>query len=122
MELGFPNGVSSLGVFADGTVDFYISTGGGIREAGENKLVREAGENFLTAAEANLADLGPAADTPLPKPDHVRFYIRTFEATLTADADEKDLRSNHHKLSPLFRAGHAVITKMRYLDRPKDDA
>ena len=49
----------------------------------------------------------------------MRFYVRTFQATLTAEANEQDLGQNRHKLSPLFHAGHAVITQMRLVSEKK---
>ena len=49
----------------------------------------------------------------LPAEGRVRFYLRTFSGTLTAEAAEQDLGEDRHTLSPLFYAGHQVITAMR---------
>ena len=113
MELGYPEAVATLAAFADGSVSLYISTGGGIIGAGEHPPVREAAEKLLSIAQTHVADFEPAAATPLPKTGRTRFHIRTFTATLTAEADEQDLGHGRHKLSPVFHAGHAVITEMR---------
>src|SRR5882672_507133 len=113
MELGYAQAVASLCVFAEGTVSLYVSTGGGIAGAGENPSVREEAERFLTVTEAHVADFERADETPPPLPGRVRFYVRTFRTTLTAEAEEQDLGQNRHKLSPVFHAGHAVITQMR---------
>jgi hypothetical protein len=43
----------------------------------------------------------------------VRFYVRTFTGTFVGEADEQDLGYNRHALSPVFHAGHAVITAVR---------
>ena len=113
MELGYRDAVASLAVFADGTSSLYISTGGGVIGAGEHKTVREAADRFLSVVETHVSEFERADDTPLPKPGRVRFYVRTFQTTLTAEADESALKVPAHKLCPVFVAGHAVITQMR---------
>jgi hypothetical protein len=49
----------------------------------------------------------------LPAEGRVRFYLRTFSGTVSADADEEDLGNMRDQLSALFHAGHAVITAVR---------
>jgi hypothetical protein len=122
MELGYPQATATLAVFADGTSSLYISTGGGVIGAGEHKPVRDESEKFLFAAQGLLQHFEPAVETPYPEPKRVRFYIRTFETTLTAEADEQELGRNLHELGPLFRAGHAVITQMRLISERRDEA
>ncbi len=122
MELGYPQAVATLAVFADGTSSLYISTGGGVIGSGEHKPVRAEAEKFLFAAQSFIEHFERAEDTPYPKAGRVRFYVRTFEATLTAEADEQDLGRKIHKLGPLFHAGHAVIAQMRLISERRDEA
>jgi len=122
MEMGYPQAVASLATFADGSVSLYISTGGGVIGAGEHKPVRDEAEKFLMVVQENLAEFLPTEQTPLPKEGRVRFYVRTHAGTLTAEADEKLLGNRLHKLSPVFLAGHAVITQMRLISERHDDA
>jgi hypothetical protein len=122
MELGYPQATATLAVFADGTSSLYISTGGGVIGSGEHKPVREESEKFLFAAQCFIEHFEPAGETPYPKPGRVRFYIRTFETTLAAEADEQELGRNLHELGPLFHAGHAVITQMRLISERRDEA
>jgi hypothetical protein len=122
MELGYPQAIATLAVFADGTSSLYISTGGGVIGAGQHKPVREEAEKFLFVAQSHIEHFEPADGLPYPKAGRVRFYIRTFETTLTAEADAEELGSNHHKLGPLFHAGHAVITQMRLISERRDEA
>jgi hypothetical protein len=122
MELGYPQAVATLAVFADGTSSLHISTGGGVIGAGEHTPVRDVAEKFLFAAQGLVANFERAGETPFPESGRVRFYIRTFDGTLTAEAAEQDLRTNHHKLGPLFHAGHAVITQMRLISERRDEA
>ena len=112
METGHPEGVVTLVALVDGTTSLYFSNGGGIVGAGEHASVRDAAEMFLDALEAHLAELSPVEETPTPRIGRVRFYARTFEGTLGAEATQDQLAENH-PLSPAFRAGHAVITAIR---------
>jgi hypothetical protein len=113
METGYGEGVASLVAFAEGSTSLYFSNGGGIIGAGEHAPVRTALPPFFAAAEARRTSFAPAASTPLPDHGRVRFYLRTFEGTLTAEAGEEDLGHMKHDLSPLFHAGHAVIAAVR---------
>jgi hypothetical protein len=122
MELAYPQAVATLAVFADGTSSLYISTGGGVIGAGEHKPVREEAEKLLSVAEAHFGEFEHAVETPMPAPGRVRFYVRTFEATLTAEADQQELGRLRHKLGPVFHAGHAVITQMRLISERRDEA
>ena len=113
METGYPEGVATLVAFADGTASLYFSGGGGIIGAGEHAAVREATQAFLDEAEAHVAGLLPTATTPVPVLGRVRFYLRTFEGALAAEASEQDLGDDQHPLSPVFYSGHIVIAAMR---------
>ncbi len=113
METGYPQAVVILVALADGTVSLYFSTGGGIIGAGPHERVRAAAETLLDAAQAHHAAFASAAATPPPDVGRVRFYVRTFGGTLTAEADEQDLGYGRHPLAPVFHAGHAVITAVR---------
>ncbi len=113
MELRYPQAVATLAVFADGTASLCVSTGGSVIGDGAHPAMRETAEAFLYIADAHLAEFERADETPIPQQGRVRFYLRTFQTTLTAEADEQDLAQNRHMLSAVFHAGHAVITQMR---------
>jgi hypothetical protein len=113
METGYPEGVATLVVLADGTTSLYFSNGGGVIGAGTHGGVRAAGEMLLSAAEAHLSNFAAVVETPLPEVRRVRFYLRTFTGTMGAEADEKDLGEGRHTLSPVFHAAHTVISAVR---------
>ncbi len=113
METGYPEAVATLVVLADGTTSLYFSSGGGIIGAGEHDSVRTASDVFLSAAEESVVDFAKTGATPLPQVGRVTFYVRTFEGPVGAEASERDLGEGRHTLSPLFHAGHAVITAIR---------
>jgi hypothetical protein len=113
MEIGYPNGVATLAVFADGTTSLYFSSGGGVLGAGAHASVQEASAAMLTAAERFRSVCTPVTATPYPEPGRVRFYLRTAQGTVGSEASEQDLGYRRHALSPLFHAGHAVVTAVR---------
>ena len=113
METGYPEGVATLAVFAEGSTSLYFSGGGGVIGAGEHDAVRRAHPPLFAEAEARRAVFAPAVGTPSPALGRVRFYLLTFRGTLTAEADEEELGYRRHELSSLFHAGHAVITAIR---------
>jgi hypothetical protein len=113
MELGYPTGIATLMSLAEGTTSLYFSNGGGVIGAGEHAAVREAAESFLDVVEDHLADFPAVEATPTPRIGRVRFYVRTFDGTLGIEATEEELGGNLHSLSPVFHAGHAVITAIR---------
>ena len=114
METGLPRGGAySLVVFADGTTSLYFSTGGGIIGAGEHPSVRQAAGAMLSEANRLRNETKPTEATPLPSPGQVVFYLLSSAGALTASGAEAALGSGKERLSPLFFAGHNVITEVR---------
>jgi len=113
MELGYTTGIATLMTLAEGTTSLYFSNGGGVIGAGTHVAVRDAAERFLDLVESHLAALPVADSTPTPRIGRVRFYARTFEGTRGVEVGEDELSRQLHPLSPVFLAGHAVITAIR---------
>jgi hypothetical protein len=113
LELGYPIGIATLMTLAEGTTSLYFSNGGGVIGAGEYATVREAAEAFLDVVDAHLSEFRPVDATPTPRIGRVRIYVRTFERTLGVDVEENELGDSRHPLSPVFQAGHTVITAIR---------
>jgi hypothetical protein len=113
METGYPEAVATLVVLADGTTSLYFSNGGGVIGAGEHAAVRAAAQNLLSSAEEHLDGFMAVVETPLAHVGQVRFYIRTFNGTLSTEANEDDLGEGRHKLSRVFHAAHSVISAVR---------
>ena len=55
-------------------------------------------------------------DYPLPKTDHVRFYIITDSGVYSEEVPEDELGNKKHILSPIFYQGHKLITEIRVAD------
>lgn len=113
METAYAEGVVTLAAFTDGSTSLYFSNGGGVIGAGQHDAVRATLAPLFKTAEDYLASLTAAQATPYPESGRVRFYVRTYNGTLTAEADEEDLGEMRHPLSPVFHAAHDVIAAIR---------
>jgi len=110
MEVAFPSGVVTLISLRDGTASVYTNTGGGIFGG---YSARNEAKRFVGEAEKHVASMKPTKSFPYPEPRRMKFYILTRAGVLTAEADEKELVSGQHTLSPLFIAGNEVLTGLR---------
>ena len=119
MEQGMDAGIASFVMVADGATSMYTSTGGGIIGGGQHQEVARATLAFLDAAEAHLELLQPVDVPPLPRTGAVRFNVLTYGSPRSAEADESELAAGH-VLTPLFYAGHRVITQLRLLDERRE--
>lgn len=113
METAYPDAVVTLVALADGTTSLYFSNGGGIIGAGAHESVVAANRSFLELATALAPTLVRVDDTPMPEAGYVVFYVRTVDGTMSGAGVEEDLGKGRHPLSPLFHAGHRVITAIR---------
>jgi hypothetical protein len=115
MEMGTVSGTASLVAVADGTTSLYLSTGGGIIGGGEHPQVADASSAFLDAVEAALDALDSVDEAVVPEPETVRFTALTYDGLRGGGAPEDDLGAGRHPLSPLFVAGHDVLTQLRLI-------
>lgn len=113
METGYPEGVATVVAIADGTTSLYFSNGGGIIGAGTHEPVADASRRWLRTGEEFLSDLSETADPPPPSEGMTQFVVVTREGLRGDAAPEEQLGEGEHRLSPLFHAGHDVITQIR---------
>jgi hypothetical protein len=119
MEIAYQKAVATLVSFVDGTTSLYFSGGGGVIGAGQHQQVRTAAAVLLATAERHLQELAPTTETPLPELGRVRFYVRTPDGTLAADASETDLHDRKDPLAPVYYAAHGVIAAIRGVSEPR---
>jgi len=116
MEMGFPEGAATLVTLADGTTSLYTSSGGGTIGAGEHEVVAQETMRFLEVVADALDRFQPTTTFPLPITGRVRINVRAFDGGFTAEAPENELGEGTHPLSPVFYAGHEVISRMREIE------
>jgi hypothetical protein len=103
MEQGMDGGVASL-----------VMIGGG-----QHQEVARATVASPDAVEARLELLQPVDVLPLPRTGAVRFNVLTYGSPRSAEADKSELAGDH-VLTPLFGAGHRVITQLRLLQERQE--
>jgi hypothetical protein len=113
METGYPEAVATLVAVVDGTSSLYFSNGGGFIGAGTHAAVAEASRRWLETGQAFLPQLSLITDPPLPAEALTQFVAVTREGLRGIVAPEEELGEGRHALSPLFHAGHDVITQIR---------
>ncbi|HEY0078829.1 MAG TPA: hypothetical protein VGB73_09310 [Pyrinomonadaceae bacterium] len=115
METGYPEGLATLFSLRDGDASLYLGNGGGIIGGRSHEKVRKAAIDFVKESEKHLSALKSTKEFPYPSVGQVKFYVRTRDGVLTAEADENELGEGKHPLSPLFYAGHEVLTQLRLI-------
>ena len=113
METGYPEAVATLIAVADGTTSLYFSNGGGVIGAGTHDAVADASQRWLHASAGALSELSAMTDPTLPAVGDTQFVAVTRDGVRGLVAPEDDLGEGRHRLSPLFHAGHDVITQIR---------
>ena len=116
METGYPEAVATLIAVADGTTSLYFSNGGGVIGAGTHATVADASQRWLDAAAGALPELSAMTDPALPSEGLTQFVAVTRDGVRGLVAPEDDLGEGRHRLSPLFHAGHDVITQIRLVE------
>ena len=114
MDTGYPEGVATLVGVVDGSASLYFSNGGGVIGAGEHAEVARATRRWLEMGAENLERLTPSDEDPRPPSEGLTQFVAVTPGGLRrAVAPEEDLGEERHGLSPLFHAGHDVITQIR---------
>jgi hypothetical protein len=113
METGYPEAVATLVAVADGTTSLYFSNGGGVTGAGTHGAVADASRRWLHAGIDSLPQLPAITEVPLPDEGMTQFVAVRPDGLRGVVASEDELGEGRHILSPLFHAGHDVITQIR---------
>jgi hypothetical protein len=113
MEMGYPEGWATLVALSDGTGSLYLSSGGGIIGGGYHEKVKQAAIKLCVLADSLGAVGTTVKEFPTPAPGRIRFYVLTKTGVNSVEDAEDELGAGKHKLSPLFMAGHDVITELR---------
>jgi len=117
METGYPEAIATLVGLGDETTSMYFSNGGGTIGAGEHPQVAAATKSWLELAEQMLDDLPETpVDVQLPDEDETQFVAVTEAGLRAARVPQDTLAGGGHPLSPLFYAGHDVITAIRLVE------
>jgi len=118
MEWVAPSAVATCVTTLDGSADLLFSEGSelpGDHAPGAEPLVRAVA--MLHEHANGLRQLLKPADAfPLPKAEHVNFFLLTDAGVLSASAREAELRIRRHPLWRLYFAAHEVTSALYQLD------
>jgi hypothetical protein len=117
MEMTARNATVTLMSCADGTASIYFSNGGGVLGGNTHEDLRAAAIAFVIRANEFLDCMSSTTTIPTAARGRIIFYVRTDRDVLTAEADERELSQGRHALTPLYVAGHQVLTELRLLHR-----
>jgi len=120
MDLGYPEGPATLLGFSDGTTSLYTSSGWGVIGGGEHEVVAEATHRWLMVAEGMIDVFEQNGDSPLPQVGDVAFTVLTYDGPFRAVTQESALENAMSPLTPLFSAGHDVITELRQIEQSRE--
>jgi hypothetical protein len=113
METGYPEGCSTLVALADGTASLYLGSGGGVIGGGDHRKIAKASRAFVLATEKALDRMPPSEGERLPPDGRVIIRALAYRGNRAVEAPEDDFGYDRHELSPVFHAGHEVITQIR---------
>lgn len=119
METGFPEGSSTLVALSDGSASIYLSSGGGSIGGGAHETLRKAAQAMVALAGKFQPHATATKEFPTPKDGQTIFYLMTDAGVFTVAAPEQDLGEERHAWSPLFHAGHEVISRYRMIEERK---
>lgn len=119
METGFAEGSFTLVAFSDGSASIYLSSGGGSIGGGAHQTISKAAQAMVALAAKFQPRASATKAFPLPRDGQTTFYLRTDSGVFTATAPEEDLGEGRHPWSPLFHAGHEIITQYRIIEARK---
>ena len=120
METGYAEAAATLVALGDGTASLYFSSGGGVIGGGPHPSISTPARRLVRLAGNHLSGMSPTSEFPLPTVGEVKFYVLTTNGVLTAEAAEEALGAGEHQLSPLFFAGHDVITGLRKVSEERE--
>lgn len=111
IELGFPDGATTLFSLRDGTARISTSDTDGLAYGGS--AAQAEAKKLVAEAEKHLGRMKPAKDFPYPGDGRVRFYLLTRDGVYTTEAERDAAGGEGHPLYPLALAGHQVLIKVQ---------
>jgi hypothetical protein len=120
MEWVFKTVTLTLMTVADGTTSLYVSNGGGVLGGNRDEAVQRASANLLAQVNSHFEYFKTCETFPGPEPNQTVFYIITDSGVLCGDGFTGDLGYRRHPLSPVFHAGHALLTQLRLASEAAD--
>lgn len=101
---------------ADRTTSYYLSDGGWTVGGGHHESVQRAAAVFLAGAQHYYREASLITTFPPTEVGEVTFWFLTAEGVRRYAASEAELYEGNDPLTPLYDAGHAVLTALREIE------
>ena len=111
IEVGGPNGPTTIVAFATGESSLYTSTGSGIIGRPSHVHVVVQAKHLVKAAADYASLLEPTSTFPTPMSGMIRFYFLTSQGVLTALEHAGSVRSGESRLSPLLEIADELMSE-----------
>ena len=115
-DIAYDEGIVTIVCLDDGSTSMYTNHGGGIIGAGEHEHVAAVTQRVIDLAQGHCEELVPTEDESVPTAGDVKFFLLSPRGLLSVTADEIELDSRNHSLSPLFFAIQDVVTELGRVD------
>lgn len=117
MDYSIDDATATVVTFVTGDASLYLSSGGGTI-GGIGRPPVAAAARALVAAVSSAQLSGATRVTAFPRPDggETRFYILTTQGVYVAIRTKAALEAGEDLYSPLYAAGHQVISRFMEAD------
>jgi len=113
MDWDMSGTVLSLCTYITGAANALLSSGNAATGAGANPAVAEQASELVQMAQTYLSKCMPVADTGLPLPGTVRFYLLTNNGIYAAQESLSAIEDNSSPWLGLFFRGNIVLDEIK---------
>ena len=114
MDLGLPEGATTVVAIADGSASVYVGNGGGFIGGGQShESIRNAALKTVQLADQVQPLMHATNEYPLAQPGQVNIYVVTDAGVFTGTASEDDMRRGRSPFSKLGDSAQNIIAEYR---------
>lgn len=115
MDFPIGKGTHTATIFAasDGSASLYTTSTFGVIGGVGHAAVRAAAVHFVRAADRLFDTAKLTTAYPYPAPDHLRFYLLTYEGVRVIETDMASAADGKSQYSEFFNLGQEVLTQLR---------
>lgn len=113
MDWDMSGTVLSLNAYITGAANAFLSSGSAITGVGANPAIAEQASTFVQEAQDYLAKCMPVADTSLPLPGTVRFFLLTNKGIFAAQEMLSAINDNTSPWIGLFFRGTMLLDEIK---------
>lgn len=113
MDWDMSGTVLTLNAYITGAANAFLSSGSAITGVGANPAIAEQASTFVQEAQEYLVKCMPVADTSLPLPGTVRFFLLTNKGVFAAQEMLSAINDNASPWIGLFFRGTMLLDEIK---------